>query len=1001
MKLSEIFAAAELAPDLRTLLLGPHAPEPDEWRRKRARGGGGHVRVPAASGGGWRAVDFAGRSPSGVRPSAKAALASGAQPAVFKVISAAHGRTRVAALLEYLGTRVDEHGKKFDIPIVTQSGAEVATAEARAALLDAWSVDFSQTPRARDVGIFVATIDVSASAERVRAALSDTFNGRTFVYALDNERLTVAVALTARGQGLPTTGPRIEAMADRLAGHFPGASLEMTGSAHAQDGIRYQLRKFARGAHGAAYAEEGEELTADRALALSRAWGSKIGTGRARDAVHMVFSARAGTPHEPFFAAVQDALDHKLPGRTYALAAHHDRQHVHVHVVAHARAGGDRLDLRKDDLAAVREAVAEAATERGIPMTANKRLDRAAARPFNAAHAAVVSRNEASPAAIARVQSKRAGATEITDHPAVIALATRAAAEWGALAAAFEAAAEDRSAAVAAAHAETLNAQLAKKSEIERSPISSINGRPIVIDDGAMRLIWDRAMSIRTDADLKNALGAIRGQFDEFRTELPEAQHAKLDTLFGSVVELGYARLSQSILAADGPYPSAETAARLTRGLSAEEIIDVLADRRDRLFANEFERLSDEGISTRIDAILSNSVASREPSTLILVAEERAYQWAIYSNDLIDGGNALAATTPVSSAAIRMYVQGLKLASPPDGVDQAVATLPDRQRVLALYASALDERAPPEEAAVFAAVGRKIMIEGAESLSPEEQVVTRLAVLDMVEEHQSAPLVDPALAQAADGIIRAARAHAYRSALAAPAGSPEGFERIDALTTPQRVAYLKALADDFAGLPGDNEQGVNQVRDLAEAYRMGIDVPPRNRTQAAALIDVVFAEFQNRPHVRGLDPDVFPVARDRDDPSIAALRGMAASLADIENLISSDIATVAQRLSVAIEDIEHHSTATPEDRESAESLRAVVLSVDNLRSIPIEFIPVLATIVASAERGDLEPAENEIERGGSSRAASAAMPRNLETEIEQKDAGRRQSDRQQAIEPDL
>jgi len=221
VKLSEIFAAAELAPDLRTLLLGPHAPEPDEWRRKRARGGGGHLRVPAAGGGGWRAVDFAGRSPSGVRPSAKAALASGAQPAVFKVISAAHGRTRVAALLEYLGTRVDEHGKKFDIPIVTQSGAEVATAEARAALLDTWSADFSQTPRARDVGIFVATIDVSASAERVRAALSDTFNGRAFIYALDNKRLTVAVALTARGQGLPTTGPRIEAMADRLAGHFP------------------------------------------------------------------------------------------------------------------------------------------------------------------------------------------------------------------------------------------------------------------------------------------------------------------------------------------------------------------------------------------------------------------------------------------------------------------------------------------------------------------------------------------------------------------------------------------------------------------------------------------------------------------------------------------------------------------------------------------------------------------------------------------------------------
>ena len=88
---------------------------------------------------------------------------------------------------------------------------------------------------------------------------------------------------------------------------------------------------------------------------------------------------------------------------------------------------------------------------------------------------------------------------------------------------------------------------------------------------------------------------------------------------------------------------------------------------------------------------------------------------------------------------------------------------------------------------------------------------------------------------------------------------------------------------------------------------------------------------------------------------------MAASLADIENLISSDIATVAQRLSVAIDDIEHHSTATPKDRETAESLRAVVQSVDYLRSIPIEFIPAVATIVASVERGDIEAAEHEIE----------------------------------------
>ena len=56
--------------------------------------------------------------------------------------------------------------------------------------------------------------------------------------------------------------------------------------------------------------------------------------------------------------------------------------------------------------------------------------------------------------------------------------------------------------------------------------------------------------------------------------------------------------------------------------------------------------------------------------------------------------------------------------------------------------------------------------------------MTRLAVLDMVEEHQSAPLVDPALARAADDIVRAARAHAYRSTRSQSRRvSSEGFGR--------------------------------------------------------------------------------------------------------------------------------------------------------------------------------------------------------------------------------
>jgi hypothetical protein len=152
--------------------------------------------------------------------------------------------------------------------------------------------------------------------------------------------------------------------------------------------------------------------------------------------------------------------------------------------------------------------------------------------------------------------------------------------------------------------------------------------------------------------------------------------------------------------------------------------------------------------------------------------------------------------------------------------------------------------------------------------------------------------------------------------------------------------------------------------------------------------------------MRGLDPDVFPVARGQDDPSIAALRGMAASPADIENLISSDFAAVAQRLSIAIDALEHHSTATPEDRETAESLRAAVLSVDNPRSIPIEFIPALATIVGSAERGDIEAAELKFERADEPPAISSSTAPGLEAEVASEGSATDNVIRKGEIEPE-
>ena len=159
-----------------------------------------------------------------------------------------------------------------------------------------------------------------------------------------------------------------------------------------------------------------------------------------------------------FFATVQDALD-LAPGADIFAATMTASTCVRMSLMLAPAAISSGLTW--DDLARSGKPNRRAATARGIPMTANKASgSRSSGQTVQRSSCSCClperrHRLRRSPCSIeARRRDK------ITGHPAVIAPGGRAAG-MGALAA-FEAAGRDRPAAVAAAHAETLNAQLVK-----------------------------------------------------------------------------------------------------------------------------------------------------------------------------------------------------------------------------------------------------------------------------------------------------------------------------------------------------------------------------------------------------------------------------------------------------------------------------------------------------------------------------------------------------------
>lgn len=398
----------------------------DEDERRRRGGGGGGSPVPTA-------IAKTTRGPSHAQLiAARAAIAAGAQPAVFRVISTAATKGEAGALLEYLGTRRDEDGKKHDIEVFTSSGLSVETREQRRALLEEWQEDFREP--FQNTNFIEVDIELAGDPGRneLHDALNAAFGSKPFVYVRSGSTVKVyaytdmkAVALAKALQKLDHESGRggiLQRADDNITSRLKDAGVagkaEIKAAVSTERGGQYFLQKFIR-ANAGVIKSDGDALPAGQradkaAQALYASWKADFKTVEPRNVYHVVFSARAGTDARALMRAAENVLAEKIPDHKWAIAHHPETRHVHVHAMILARSeSGRQLHFSKADLYDWRAAFAEKARDEGIGMVATSRMDFAASRPFNMRQAGAYERSKrdtryaVSPTIAERVEAKR------------------------------------------------------------------------------------------------------------------------------------------------------------------------------------------------------------------------------------------------------------------------------------------------------------------------------------------------------------------------------------------------------------------------------------------------------------------------------------------------------------------------------------------------------------------------------------------------------------------
>lgn len=408
----------------------------EEDRHGAGGGGGGGGRFAPARRERKRLADGATRI---------SGLAGGGQKAVVKVVSFASGGARVGALASYVTKEREGGVATEDQDGLALDGAAVAEK------LERWRQGYSERQPSKDVATvrFEITGRPELDAATVQAGIGRSFEGHRF--ALRVERAgeggfeVAAVVAAAADPAVTVAGakaqPRFKfdksfeaSLAAGISGEL-GAEVQaqVLGTGHGREGVVHRLSRLVAGA--AAHDEQVRELsTVVDVRAAADTWRKGLGSRQARDAMHFVVSAKAGTDPDAFKSTARELLASEFAGHEYLFAVHNDRGHLHAHAVILVK-GEDGQRIRPDisTFAAWRSRYAEIAESYGIRMVATRRSDTASAPAFSQGEAALTDRGVAPDHIRRKVAAKRTDAIHVPVREEGRARAVQAHQNWKAL----------------------------------------------------------------------------------------------------------------------------------------------------------------------------------------------------------------------------------------------------------------------------------------------------------------------------------------------------------------------------------------------------------------------------------------------------------------------------------------------------------------------------------------------------------------------------------------
>jgi len=174
----------------------------------------------------------------------------------------------------------------------------------------------------------------------------------------------------------------------------PTGGLIATGATgHGRDGVAYRLNKLIEG--GPAGDDQGKTIAnvADIKNA-ARDWGPSLRSQSARDTMHLIVSARAGTDVEALRRAARAFLQDKFADHKFMFGVHTDKEaqgHIHAHaVIAVKNEFGQKIHPSRETFGEWRRAYAEHAQAEGLKIVATSARERASSQSYGARDKAMV-----------------------------------------------------------------------------------------------------------------------------------------------------------------------------------------------------------------------------------------------------------------------------------------------------------------------------------------------------------------------------------------------------------------------------------------------------------------------------------------------------------------------------------------------------------------------------------------------------------------------------------